>query len=94
MDKVLEAALAQVPALVVLVIVVVYFLRHMKSNAEEFKTALSEQRRDWMSALKQRDEMAMNVAQDCHRALGESSSVIKENTRMFNRVEVRLAEAG
>lgn len=91
MEKILEAAVSQVPSLVVLVIVVLLFLRHIKSIVSEFKAALAEQRKDWMAALHTRDEQAANVAQDCHQCQVRCSEALKENTRMLNRLEVKLA---
>ena len=90
MEKVLETAVNQVPSLAVLVVVVLLFLKHITKISTDFKNALSEQRHDWMEALKTRDEHAQNIALDCHQCQTKCAEQLKDNTRLLNRVEVHL----
>ena len=90
MEKILETAVSQVPALAVLVVVVMVFLKRSEKSENLFKDALEQQRKDWMSALHTRDEQAANIAVDCHQCQVKCSEALKENTRMLNRLEVQL----
>lgn len=94
MDEVLKTAANQAPSLVVLCVVVLLFLRAQNSLTEKFSAELREQRKDWMAALKLRDEQAANIAIDCHACQIKCADSLKENTRMLNRVEVHLAASG
>lgn len=94
MDKMLEAAVQQVPALVVLVFIVYQFLKHLRQERLLSQSMMAEQRKDWMAALKDRDERLVIIAQDCHKSQGASLSVMRDNIKTLNRVEVKLAELG
>jgi uncharacterized membrane protein len=90
-SKILEAAVAQVPALVVLCLIVIVFIWSMEKRDKSFQDALTEQRTQWMEHLKLRDSQAAAIAMDCHSCQTKCAESVKENTRMLNRVEVRLA---
>lgn len=91
MEKVLETAATQVPALVVLVILAIIFLRSGKEQAESFGKVLADQRAQFVDALKLRDDRSEDITEACHAVAREATEAVRENTKLVGRAEGTIA---
>ena len=82
MEKILESAVTQVPAMVLLLLVVIAFLK-------------AQDKRDiaFMAALKTRDDVTEAIAKECHTVARSATTAAMENSRAMGRVEKSLDQS-
>jgi len=91
-ERILSRAVDQVPALVVLAILCLLFLRSQKGTLAQFGTMLDAQRGAFVAALKTRDDIGAAECQDCHQVTEAARLAVVENSRVLGGVEAGLAE--
>ena len=90
MEQVIAKAAEQVPALVVLVVLSILFLRDRRNQAEDFGKMLTAQRVTFVEALKDCGHRSQEIADDCHRVSTEAAAAVREGTKAIGRVEGTL----
>lgn len=95
-ERLLSRAVDQVPALVVLAILCLIFLRGQKAAlvalTAQFTGALEAERKTFVAALDHRDSMHEATCQDCHRVGEAATAAIVEGSRVMGTVEAGLRE--